>query len=326
MPDCLATANPSPTRADWLSTATRTLCAAAVDAPRLSAELLLCHVCGISKIELATHPERQLEPAFCAKMQGLLRRRAEGEPVAYLLGRREFFGRDFRVTPATLIPRPETEHYPSASPFGTKKTAAPIRFADLGTGSGCIAVTLCAERPNWQGLAVDISRRALAIACQNATKYGVRHRIQPALADFTQPLLRPNTLDLVISNPPYVGKTEYAGLSPEVRDFEPVTALVPNFIDSDQHGHDHDHEHEHHEHPTSAALQKTPLEGLEHLKTIADAAALALKPGGLLLMEHGCEQGGAIRVWLESHNWSSVNIHKDLAGLDRLVSARKPAC
>lgn len=132
----------------------RTLHEAAVDSPRLSAELILQHVCGISRVELATRPETFLTSDQLSRMTGLLRRRADGEPAAYLLGQREFYGRDFRVTPATLIPRPETEHLIEAA---LKGCDGPASFADLGTGSGCIAVTLCAERPDWRGLMVDLS-------------------------------------------------------------------------------------------------------------------------------------------------------------------------
>ena len=307
-------------RADWVREATRTLTDAAVDSPRLSAELILQHVCGISRVELATRPENPLADDQLSRMTGLLRRRAEGEPVAYLLGQREFYGRDFRVTPATLIPRPETEHLVEQALKGCGER---VRFADLGTGSGCIAVTLCAERPEWQGLMVDLSSRALAVACQTAVRHDVRQRVQPVRADFTRPLLRPASLDLLVSNPPYVGKTEYEGLSVEVRDFEPVTALVPGFVDSDRvPNHEHDHEG-HHVHAAPAPTDRP--EGLEHLIAVAREAFVALKPGGLLLMEHGYRQGEALKVCLESHSWENVLIHKDLAGLDRLISARRPA-
>ena len=313
---------PELSRADWVREATRTLPEAAVDSPRLSAELILQHVCGISRVELATRPETFLTSDQLSRMAGLLRRRADGEPAAYLLGQREFYGRDFRVTPATLIPRPETEHLIEAA---LKGCDGPASFADLGTGSGCIAVTLCAERPDWRGLMVDLSGRALAVACQNAVRHDVRQRLQPVRADFTRPLLRPESLDLLVSNPPYVGKTEYEGLSAEVRDFEPVTALVPNFVDSDKIP-SHDHHHDHggsHSHAPSTPPDKP--EGLEHLIAVAQEAFVALKPGGQLLMEHGCAQGAAIKVLLESHNWENVLILKDLSGHDRVASARKPA-
>lgn len=307
---------PELTRSEWVREATRTLAEAAVDSPRLSAELILRHVCGISRVELATRPETPLTADQRSRMTGLLRRRAEGEPAAYLIGQREFYGRDFRVTPATLIPRPETELLIETA---LKSCQGPLRFADLGTGSGCIAVTLCAERADWRGVMADLSGRALAVACQNAARHKVRERLLAVRADFTRPLLRPASLDLLVSNPPYVGQTEYEGLSAEVRDFEPVTALVPGFVDSDKipgHGH---HHHAH------AAPPADEIEGLEHLEAVAREAFTALKPGGLLLMEHGWKQGPALKVWLESHTWENVLIHQDLAGRDRLVSARRPA-
>lgn len=307
---------PEVSRADWIREATGILKEAAVDSPRLSAELLVRHVCGVSRVELATRPETPLSGEQRDRLTGLLRRRAEGEPVAYLLGQREFFGRDFRVTPATLIPRPETEHLVEAALSGCTGS---VRFADLGTGSGCIAVTLCAERPDWQGIMVDRSSRALSVAGQNAVHHGVRERLQPVLADFTHPLLKPASLDLLVSNPPYIGPTEYETLSVEIRDFEPVTALIPGFIDSDRGAHTH-----HHEAADASAAADTP-EGLEHLFAVAGEAAEALRPGGLLLMEHGCAQGNAIKLWLESHNWENVHIIKDLAGLNRVASARKAA-
>ena len=185
-------------RADWVREASSVLKEAAVDSPRLSAELILQYVCGITRVELATRPETLLSDDQLARLSGLLRRRAEGEPVAYLLGQREFYGRDFRVTPATLIPRPETEHLIEAA---LKSCAGPVRFADLGTGSGCIGVTLCAERPEWSGMMVDISARALSVAIQNAVRHNVRQRLQPVRADFTRPILRPASLDLLVSNP-----------------------------------------------------------------------------------------------------------------------------
>lgn len=305
---------PETSRAEWVREATRTLTEAAVDSPRLSAELILRHVCGISRVELATRPETPLTADQLSRMSGLLRRRAEGEPAAYLIGQREFYGRDFRVTPATLIPRPETELLIETA---LKSCQGPVRFADLGTGSGCIAVTLCAERPEWRGIMADLSGRALAVACQNAARHKVRERLLPVRADFTRPLLRPASLDLLVSNPPYVGQREYEGLSAEVRDFEPVTALVPGFVDSDKiPGH-------HHHGP--APGPDTEPEGLEHLEAVAREAFTALKPGGLLLMEHGWKQGCALKVLLESHTWENVVIYQDLAGRDRLVSARRPA-
>lgn len=301
--------------AAWLREATRLLEEARVDSPRLSAELILRHVCEVSKPALIAYPERKLIPAQLSRMQGLLRRRAEGEPMAYLLGQREFFSRMFRVTPATLIPRPETEILVELALAAFPESDRTIRFADFGTGSGCIAVTLCAERPLWQGLAVERSSKALNIACRNAVRHKVSNQIQPVLADFTVPFLQEESLDLVVSNPPYVGLTEYAELSPEIRDFEPVTALVPGFVDSDRvHGHTHH---------APRKISEEP-EGLEALKAVATAAGVALRPGGLLLIEHGWQQGSVFRMWLKNHDWFQIRQHTDLAGLDRVIAARRP--
>lgn len=296
-----------------------------VDSPRLSAELLLRHTLGISRVELATRPEAAVPAAALARLEGLLRRRAQGEPTAYLLGQREFFGRDFIVTPATLIPRPETEILVETALEALP--AAGVAFADLGTGSGCIAVTLCAERPGWRGIALDRSGRALGVAARNARRHATAERIVFARGDFLDPCLAPGNLDLVISNPPYVSLTDYAALSPEVRDFEPVTALVPSFAD------DGGRRARHHHHPTPGkapgeeAGEKADREAaaaLAHLRAVAEAAQTALKAGGRLLMEHGWDQGAALRLWLERHGWEDVRQYVDLSGKDRVIGARKP--
>lgn len=284
---------PEISRAAWVTAATRTLREAAVDSPRLSAVLILRHVLALSQFDWLAHPETSVPEHALARLEALLQRRRSGEPAAYLLGEREFYGRAFAVNRATLIPRPETEHLVEAAL--TALPATPLRFADLGTGSGCIAVTLCAERPHWKGLAADISGQALEAARRNARRYGVEQRLCCVQADFTQPLLCPGTLDLVISNPPYVSASEYAELSPEVRDFEPTAALLP----------------------------QENADGLEHLKIVPHVAAAALRPGGLLLMEHGWTQGEAVRLLLFSNIWTNIVICKDLSNHDRFVIARR---
>ena len=291
--------------------------------PREARSIALAAAAGISGLTttaLLTDPGAELPAA--ERLEAAAERLAAGEPLQYVLGEAGFCGRPFVVRPGVLIPRPETEELVA---WVLRDEVRSRRLLDVGTGSGCIAVTLCAERPDWRGLMVDLSGRALAVACQNAVRHDVRQRLQPVRADFTRPLLRPESLDLLVSNPPYVGKTEYEGLSAEVRDFEPVTALVPNFVDSDKIP-SHDHHHDHggsHSHAPSTPPDKT--EGLEHLIAVAQEAFVALKPGGLLLMEHGYAQGAAIKVLLESHKWENVLILKDLSGHDRVASARKPA-
>lgn len=264
-----------------------------VDAPRLSAEIMLCHALSVRRIDIMIGPDRIVDDSARIRFLELVGRRATGEPLAYILGEKEFFGRDFNVTPATLIPRPETEHLIETALESLRP--GPARFVDAGTGSGCIAVTLCAERPDLSGLALDMSVPALATARKNARRHGVCDRLAFARADFTTPLLHTCSLDLYVSNPPYISETEYSGLSHEVRDFEPRTALVPGDT------------------------------GLEHAAAIIAEATGVLVAGGILLMEFGCSQGAAVASLFTPYAdfWESVDIRRDLAGLDRFVFARR---
>ena len=281
-----------------LQAAARQLTDAGVDAPRLSSELLLCAATGLSRVQLATHPERFLSDDEAHRFDALVVRRAAGEPVAYLLGVKEFFGRDFKVTPATLVPRPETELLIEAALDAKELPAGnPLRFADLGTGSGCIAITLCLERPAWSGIAADLSPEALAVARHNATALGVVQRLSLLQADFTRPPLKPHSLDLLISNPPYVSCAEYAELSPEVQKYEPALALVPG------------------------GQIAGGSDGLEDEKRLIEVAACTLKPGGVLLMEHGWTQATALALLLEKHTWDNISLNKDLAGKQRYIKA-----
>lgn len=266
---------------------------AGVDAPRLSAEILLCHALSLRRIDIMIDPHRIVDKTARIRFLELVARRAAGEPLAYILGEREFFGRDFHVTPATLIPRPETEHLIETALESLRP--GPARFVDAGTGSGCIAVTLCAERPDMSGLALDMSPPALATARENARRHGVGDRLAFARGDFTTPLLHTGSIDLYVSNPPYISETEYSGLSHEVRDFEPRTALVPGDT------------------------------GLEHAAAIIAEATVVLVPEGILLMEFGCSQGTDVASLFAPYAdfWERVDIRQDLAGLDRFVFARK---
>ena len=279
------------TRKEWKIQATRRL--AHTDAPALTAQLLLCHVLGIDRVALIAHSEETVPPADGARLEALLSRREQGEPLAYILGVREFYGRDFAVNPHTLIPRPETEHLiETALEFFDKRGMAdkPLRFIDLGTGSGCIAVTLAAERPAWQGAALDISQGALETARRNAEANGVS--LSFLQADFTQPLsFEPASFDLVVSNPPYISEEEYAELDAGVRDFEPRSALVPG------------------------------PEGMEHPRAVEEVARRLLRPGGLFLMEHGWLQGEACRALCHTDFWNDVHTGCDLAGKDRFLFA-----
>ncbi len=282
------------TRREWKIRATARL--AGTEAPATVAALLLCHVLGIDKVALVAHSEEEVPADAERRLEALLVRRLAGEPAAYLLGRREFYGRDFFVDSGTLIPRPETEHLVEAALefFGDRQD---VRFLDLGTGSGCIAVTLAVERPTWRGAAVDISSAALKTARKNAEANGAADAVTFVEADFTGPLpFACGSFDLVVSNPPYISEEEYAGLDPGVRNFEPRSALVPG--------------------PS----------GLEHPRAVEAAARALLKEGGLLLMEHGCLQGDACRALCSDAYWKDMRTGRDLAGKDRFLFAVRRSC
>ena len=266
--------------------------AAGIDAPRLSAELLAGKAFELSRLGLIVRHTDTLEPEQLDALRALVARRAAGEPVAYILGEREFFGLAFRVTPDVLIPRPETECIVEEVQrlFSAK---APLTFADFGTGSGALAVTLAHEFPAAHGLAVDLSGAALEVARQNARAHGVAERLEFRCADFTSLELPPASLDLVVANPPYVTQEEYAVLSPEVRNFEPELALV------------------------------SPEQGLAHLRGLLPVAARALRPGGALLCEIGSGQGQAALELAAASGLGlgETAILKDYAGLDRILKA-----
>ncbi len=265
-----------------------------VDSPRLSAQLLVGEVLGLSRLGLALDRERGLTDGEHERIQSLVRRRVFGEPVAYILGQKEFYGLDFMVTPDVLIPRPETEHIVEAVEERFAPEAA-FRFADLGTGSGILAVTLAHLFPDATAVAVDKSPGALKIARSNARLHGVLDRISFVLGDFTTSLLDPAAFDLIVSNPPYVTEREYEEASGEVTDFEPVEALVSG------------------------------ADGLDHIRAMLPLVYRALVTGGLCLIEIGCGQGAAVQIITtdECPGFRCVTIIKDLAGHDRVVLLQK---
>ena len=289
--------------------------AGTVDAPRLSAELLLAKALGLDRDallrRLLLEPESPLPETTLREFAALTARRASGEPAAYILGYKEFYGREFIVTPDTLIPRPETELLVDLALEYTRdrdlsnaagNAGAPPCFADFGTGTGCIAVTLALALPGWRGLAVEKSPAALRVAKANALRLGAE-KLSFTLADFRAPpipLTPPASLDLLISNPPYVSEAEYQTISFEVRDFEPKSALVPCLTAGSSGGS-----------PAGAT-------GLEDAEALIDLAHVLLKPGGLLLMEIGHAQGPALLPRLQG--WTGALLHQDLAGLDRVIS------
>lgn len=275
------------------------LSAANVDSPRLSAEVLLALALRRERSDLIKdlllHPDSPVDEATVDMAEKLVQRREKGEPVAYIAGRKEFYGRDFTVTPATLIPRPDTETLvETALAFAGAYPQPNPCFLDLGTGSGAIAVTLGLELPAWRGTAVDISPDALRVAEQNARTLRAAN-LDFVLCDFLGPDLPNGPYSMVLANPPYVSEEEYSTLSREIAGFEPKSALVP---------------------PTGNA------DGLEHLSAILHRAESLLVSGGLLLMEMDYAQGDAL---LEKSSALSFlrdcHVVHDLAGLPRVFHA-----
>jgi release factor glutamine methyltransferase len=271
-----------------LAEGTRTL-ADAADAARLDAELLLAHVLGRPRSLLRSHPEAAVERAALANFLALVLRRAAGEPLAYLTGRREFWSLDLAVTPAVLVPRPETELLVERALTLGPPGAAQV--ADLGTGSGAIALALARERPRWQIVATDLSPAALEVARANGAALCVTN-VGFLAGSWLEPLgvMR---FDLLVSNPPYVGAGDPALADPALA-FEPPLALTPPGGDA-----------------------------LESLRLLAHGAAAHLVPGGWLLLEHGAGQGAAVRALLVAAGFAHVRSHRDLAGHERMTEGQR---
>jgi release factor glutamine methyltransferase len=287
--------------------------AADVPSAILSAELLLMHTLGCDRTWLYTHPEAPLDLYALAKYFALITRRAAGEPTQYLTGKQEFWGLEFEVTPAVLIPRPETEHVIEVTlerlgPRGIKidlKTgapSAPLRVADVGTGSGCIAVALAHELPHAEIVATDVSAPALEVARRNATRHGVIDRIRFLETDLLAAVLEePETsgherrsFDLIVSNPPYVGARDAASLQREVRDHEPASALFGG--------------------PT----------GVEIYTRLIEQAAALLRSRGILVLELGYGAADSVRrMFHVQQAWANVSLTNDLAGIPRVIAAER---
>jgi release factor glutamine methyltransferase len=262
---------------------------------RLDAELLLAHARGCRRIELYTAFDEPAAEPIRAAFRELVRRRAEGTPVAYLVGRREFYSLSFRVTPDVLIPRPETEFLVIALTDLVKSRPPnpdPIDIADVGTGSGVLAVCAARHVPGSRVTAIDISPAALAVARANAADHGVAGRIEFIEGDLLANMPAEARLDFVISNPPYVTTAEMAELPAEVRDFEP-----------------------------RGALEAGP-KGTEIIERLAPQAAVRLRPGGWLLIEVSpMIEAAVVRLLQTDPRWESRPTLKDLAGLPRVVQA-----
>jgi release factor glutamine methyltransferase len=278
-------ADPRQTVSDVLHTAT-TLLTRASSSPRLDAELLLEHVTGLSRTQFRAAPERELPVQAAWSFQQLVKRRMQGEPIAYIRGHQEFWSLLFEVSPAVLIPRPETELVVErALALLDKDTAAQV--LDLGTGSGAIALSIANERPQARLTAVDISKDALAVAVRNAARLHMSG-VQFIHSNWYSGLDPNARFDLIVSNPPYIAFDD-PNLQPMVRRYEPTAALLCG--------------------PT----------GLESLQAIAVGGRRHLLPGGWLIVEHGWKQAADVRALLARHAFTHVRSHADLAGHERVT-------
>lgn len=278
------------TLGELLAYATRRLTEGS-DSPRLDAEILLAAALERPRSYLRAWPERTLEPARAACFAAWLDRRRAGEPVAYILGRREFWSLDLEVTPDTLIPRPETELLVELA-LARLPMDRPATVADLGTGSGAIALALAVERPMARIVATDQSPAALVVARRNARRLGIDN-VEFRQGDWCAPLGN-ERFDLIAANPPYVAAADPRWRHGELR-FEPPTALVAGD------------------------------DGLDALRVIVVQAPACLQPGGWLLLEHGYDQGETVPVLLRERGFDAVSDHRDAAGLSRTSSGRWPS-
>ncbi len=264
-----------------------------VGSPRMNAEVLLMFALGCDRAYLYAHPERELTPEETSRYEAAIRERASGKPSQYITGHQEFWGLDLLVSPAVLIPRPETEHVIETVLELARGQQRP-RIVDVGTGSGCIALALATELPEAEISALDISADALEMAKANAARLQLASRVRFERSDLLESLLsagESGRFDFVVSNPPYVPENEPEKVQREVREFEPRVAVFAG------------------------------PEGMAAYERLIPQAAQALKPGGWLVVEIGFSIERPVRDLLAG--WSEVRVTPDLQGIPRVVAGRR---
>jgi len=262
--------------------------AADLDTPELDARLLAEAAFKLDSLGLVQHERDPATPEKAATLDRLAARRLEGEPVARILGHQEFYGLDFVLNAATLVPRPETELLVECALAALKERNSPL-LLDLGTGCGCVAIAVLKHAPTAQAVATDLSEAAIAAARENAARHGVLDRMTFRAGSWCGPLLPDERFDVVVSNPPYVESDIIAELQPEVAVYDPRLAL-----DGGE-------------------------DGLAAYRAIATGLVGRIKPGGTLAVEVGSEQGIRVGAILAGAGLTAIDIRKDLAGLDRVV-------
>jgi release factor glutamine methyltransferase len=270
-----------------------------IDSPRSAAEMMLAHALGTDRLHLYLYPDKPLEKTELAVFKDCVRRRIRREPVAYIVGRKGFWSLDLGVTPAVLIPRPETECLVEAAlaVLNARTAPAEARILDLGTGSGAIVLALASEAGHHRFFASDISPQAVAVARRNAAAAGISERVHFFVGDWLLAVRPDPVFDLIVANPPYVTRSVLAGLQPEIVDYEPRLAL-----DGDE-------------------------DGLRSYRTILGSAHFHLRPGGILMLEIGHDQREAVqRLAEQAGTYDGCGCRRDYGGHDRVVSIKKRCC
>lgn len=279
-----------------LAEAERGLNAAGIDQSALEAAWLLEHVLQVSPLMQRVNAERRISSPECERVRTLVARRANREPLQYLLGTQEFCGREFRVTPSVLIPRPESELLVEETIRRCAHNPSPA-VVDVGTGSGCLAVSVASALPDARVLAIDASADALAVARANMEQHGLGPRIECVQGDLLAPLFErgwTGRVDVIVSNPPYIADLDLVTLQPEVRCFEPHLALAGG------------------------------PDGMDVHRRLLQEAPVYLKSGGVLLMEVGCGQAASVCREAEVGGWFRIyDVLRDEGGIDRVVCFEK---
>lgn len=256
----------------------------------LDAKLLTGHALGIDALALAVRENEHVDDADAASIAGLIQRRMSGESVARIIGEKEFYGLAFGLNAATLEPRPDTELLVDRAVAALKPGG---RLLDLGTGSGCIPIAILANRSDATGLATDLSAEALSMARQNAERHGLAWRLNLAEGNWFDAVAAGERFDLIVSNPPYIASAVIETLAPEVKAFDPMLALDGG------------------------------PDGLGPYRIIAAESGRHLVPGGQVLVEIGYDQGEVVAALFAEHGFADIGVHKDLNGLDRVISAHQ---
>ena len=265
------------------------------DSPRLDAEILLARALGCKRIDLYVSFNKEPSESERTQYRETVKRRAAGEPVAYLVGHKEFYSLSFEVTRDTLIPRPETEHLvvESLDLLAKMGQRDDLCVCDVGTGSGVIAVTIAKNAPKCRVTAVDLSPEALNIAKRNAETHGVTNRVTFVISDLLTEFPETPLFDIVVSNPPYVSESEFAEMSADVRDYEPKLALVAG------------------------------EDGTSVIRNLAEQTVSRLRDGGHFIVELSPMIAGRVAEMLQQQGWSDVRILRDMAGQERIAAARR---